>query len=361
MKIVIRVDASLQIGTGHVMRCLTLAVALREKGASVAFICREHVGHLIDPIQNQGFLVYALPYTAKHSDFVYGNLQHSKWLGETQVEDLGLCRPVLEDIQPDWLIVDHYAIDQAWQKPLKDTYRKLMVIDDLSDRHHQCDLLLDQTYGRQPKDYQALVPEHCQMLLGTQYALLRPEFIKWREYSLKRRAQPQLKNLLITMGGVDSDNVTGQVLQVLATCDLPKALAITVVMGATAPHLSAVKAQAQVMPYKTQVKVNINNIAEIMANADFAIGAAGATTWERCCLGLPSATVVLAENQNDIAKILAELNVTLAIDKANLKTSIKALESLTDKSLITLSQKASNLVDGQGADRVIKLIQELSQ
>ncbi len=358
MKIVIRVDASLKIGTGHVMRCLTLAEALKKKGANVEFICREHEGNLIERIQNQGFSDYTLPYTIKYGGFEYGNLYHSVWLGETQFEDRDQCRPVLENLQPDWLIVDHYAIDQAWQSELKGTYRKLMVIDDLADRHHQCDLLLDQTYGRQEEDYQGLVPEYCQMLLGSQYALLRPEFALWREYSLQRRARPQLQNLLITMGGVDSDNITGQVLHALSTCEFPKALEITVVMGATTPHLAVIKAQATAMPYKTKVKVDINNIAEIMANADLAIGAAGATTWERCCLGLPSATVVLAENQNDIAKVLAQLNATLIIEKQNLQTDIKALQCLTDKTLIILSQKSSSLVDGQGADRVIKLIQE---
>lgn len=358
MKIVIRVDASLQIGTGHVMRCLTLAEALKKKGASVEFICRKHEGNLIERIQSQGFLVNALPKISKSSDFECGTLYHSAWLGVTQLEDVGQCRSVLDKVQPDWLIVDHYAIDQAWQSELKGTFRKLMVIDDLTDRHHQCDLLLDQTYGRQEEDYQGLVPEYCKMLLGSQYALLRPEFALWREYSLQRRARPQLQNLLITMGGIDSDNITGQVLHALATCELPKVLEITVVMGATAPHLAVIKAQAAAMPYKTKVKVDINNMAEIMANADLAIGAAGATTWERCCLGLPSATVVLAKNQNDIAKVLAELNVILIIEKQNLQTDIKALQCLTDKTLIILSQKSSSLVDGKGADRVIKLIQE---
>jgi UDP-2,4-diacetamido-2,4,6-trideoxy-beta-L-altropyranose hydrolase len=355
MKIVIRVDASPQIGTGHVMRCLALAEALKEKGASVEFICREHKGHLIERIQNQGFSVYTLSNTTKPGDFEYGNLHHSAWLGETQIEDADQCRPVLDNVQPDWLIVDHYAIDQAWQSELKGAFRKLMVIDDLSDRHHQCDLLLDQTYGRQEEDYQGLVPEYCQMLLGSQYALLRPEFALWREYSLQRRARPELQKLLITMGGVDSDNITGQVLHALATCELPKALEITVVMGAIAPHLAVIKAQAAAMPYKTKVKVDINNIAEIMANADLAIGAAGATTWERCCLGLPSLLVVLAENQVLIAKLIAQSNVAVVLDKSKLPRTCLALHSLYKESQ-EYSRRSSEVTDGNGVRKVLEQI-----
>ena len=119
-----------------------------------------------------------------------------------------------------------------------------MVIDDLADRVHICDLILDQTYGRNEEDYSDYVPKNCQILLGPQYALLRPEFKQWRDYSLKRRVQPVFKQLLITMGGVDPDNITGRVLEILQQCDLPEDLSITIVMGGTAPHLKTIKQQA---------------------------------------------------------------------------------------------------------------------
>ncbi|WP_157760461.1 UDP-2,4-diacetamido-2,4,6-trideoxy-beta-L-altropyranose hydrolase [Thiomicrorhabdus arctica] len=351
MQVVIRADASLQIGTGHVMRCLTLADGLKKQGAKVHFICRAHPGNLIEMIESKGYAVVILDASQATRPGHFkpeANLFHADWLGGSQKQDALECQPFLQGIRPDWLIVDHYAIDQVWQVALTGLYTKLMVIDDLADRQHQCDLLLDQTYGRQGKDYRNLVPEYCQMRLGSQYALLRPEFIKWREYSLNRRRQPQLKNVLITMGGVDSGNVTGQVLHELAECKLPKSLEITVVMGETAPHISAVKAQAAAMPYNTQVKVDINNIAEIMANADLAIGAAGATTWERCCLGVPTIQKVVALNQQFSSETLDRSGIVRAWDK-NLR-----LQDLIDTlDFYGLSRRSSDVCDGKGASKVV--------
>jgi UDP-2,4-diacetamido-2,4,6-trideoxy-beta-L-altropyranose hydrolase len=365
MKVVIRVDASLQIGTGHVMRCLTLADALKGKSEQVEFICREHEGNLIDFIQGKGFKVHALSRTENDIEMSRSStldaenvLDHAHWLGATPQQDADACKVILKKISPDWLVVDHYAIDETWQMELQGTYQKLMVIDDLADRRHQCDLLLDQTFGRQPQDYQKLVPENCQMLLGSQCALLRPEFAQWREYSLKRRENPEFKKLLITMGGVDQNNVTGQVLEELRNCDLPLDLEITVVMGGTSPHLEVVQQQAKTLPYKIEVKSNVSNMAEIMANADFAIGASGATTWERCALGLPSAIIVLAENQKDIANMLTKENTVIVLDYKCLRIGMENIKLMSRQDLLNMSIKAVSMVDGLGAQRVVNIMYE---
>jgi len=356
MKVVIRADASLKIGTGHVMRCLTLASALKKKGAQVEFICREHEGNLIDHIEQLGFKTYVLPRLSKTevtSDEDASTEYGLKWLGSTQQQDAVACLSFLEEIKPEWLIVDHYSLDKVWQGLLKNNYAKLMVIDDLANREHLCDLLLDQTYGRQTEDYAGLVPQQSKLLLGSEYALLRPEFAEWRDYSLQRRVNPEFKTLLITMGGVDADNVTGALLDILKTSALPEELAITVVMGGTAPHLEKVKAQAKLMPYITVVKVSINNMAEIMANADIAIGAAGATTWERCCLGLPSIQVVLAGNQQLIALLLSQAGGALCLN-------VQSLPELYDKLLLVRGQSAqltkysAALVNGNGVLQVLR-------
>jgi UDP-2,4-diacetamido-2,4,6-trideoxy-beta-L-altropyranose hydrolase len=354
VNIAIRTDASLQIGTGHVMRCLTLAEALRKKGAQVNFICRRHKGNLTDRISSQGFNVHVLEVTENSvKPASPGNLEdentlsHTQWLAASQTQDADECRPLLDAISPDWLIVDHYGIDQAWQLALKGTYKKLMVIDDLADRNHQCDLLLDQTYGRLPQDYLDMVPAHCQLLLGSRYALLRPEFAQWRRYSLDRRAEPQLKNLLISMGGVDPHNVTGGVLDALKTCELPKDLEITVVMGETTPHLEVVQSQAKEMPYKTQVKVGVNNMAEIMSNADLAIGAAGATTWERCCLGLPSILMVLADNQIIIAQLISQANAAIKLEVNQLGELCEFL-TIAENKLESLILNSAKVTNGKG-------------
>ncbi|AKE52351.1 UDP-2,4-diacetamido-2,4,6-trideoxy-beta-L-altropyranose hydrolase [Kangiella geojedonensis] len=362
MKVVFRVDASTQMGSGHVMRCLTLANALRERGGACQFICREHNGNLIEFVETQGHIVHSLRELDKNSERT-GNkkgdqeLAHSSWLGATQEEDAAECQRILKSINPHWLIVDHYALDATWQKLLRPYYNKLMVIDDLADRHHLCDILLDQTYGREVSDYTGLVPEKCELLCGAQYALLRSEFTEWRNFSLARRKAKAgtIKNILINLGGVDNDNITSKILLNIADSDLPADTEFTVVMGATAPHIEAVIAQAHKMPWQTEVKVGVNNMAELMANSDLAIGAAGATSWERCCLGLPTIMIVIAENQRKIANELEYAGAAVAVDKNRIEhTSILVEKSLKPKQVIQLSFQAKSICDGSGTSRVIK-------
>jgi UDP-2,4-diacetamido-2,4,6-trideoxy-beta-L-altropyranose hydrolase len=197
------------------------------------------------------------------------------------------------------------------------------------------------------------VPKNCELLLGSQYAMLRPEFAKWRPYSIERRSKPEFKQLLINMGGVDVDNVTGQLINELRTCNLPNDINIVVVMGGSAPHLENIRAIVSTLPYKTAVKVGVDNMAEIMANSDVAIGAAGATTWERCCLGLPTIQIVIAENQNTIAKSLAKKNaIKLLQDRKELSSMINDVISW----MKDVSDIAQQISDGLGLTRVVSVI-----
>jgi UDP-2,4-diacetamido-2,4,6-trideoxy-beta-L-altropyranose hydrolase/UDP-4-amino-4,6-dideoxy-N-acetyl-beta-L-altrosamine N-acetyltransferase len=335
------------MGTGHVMRCITLAQVLKENGVNVEFICRKHEGSLIDKIRSSGFTAHELEvYKEIEAD---NGLAHSHWLGATQQQDAGDCIDILKAEKLDWLIVDHYALDEQWQKKLRPFCEKLMVIDDLADRKHHCDILLDQTFGRQQEDYLALTPKDCKLLLGSQYALLRPEFSKWRGASLERRSKPEFKQLLINMGGVDVDNVTEKVLDELKVCNLPNDLKITVVMGGLAPHLESVKSKVITLPYKTEVKVDVGNMAEIMANSDIAIGAAGSTTWERCCLGLPTIQIVTAKNQQFSAVTLARQNIVKLAKK--IKEATYPLESAS-KWMKNISSSALEVCDGMGSYKV---------
>lgn len=365
MKVSFRADASLQMGTGHVMRCLTLADALAAQGAECLFICREHQGNLIGQIRNKGYRVHTLPILppagvsslAIKAASDEQSLAHSHWLGATQGEDADVCAAILAEVKPDWLIVDHYGLDACWELALKPHYRKLMVIDDLADRPHQCDVLLDQTFGRDSKDYQGLVQVSSRLLCGSQYALLRPEFAALRDYSLQRRANPQLCQLLITMGGVDNDNATGQILEALRGCPLPAQCQITVVMGATAPWLVEVRSQAQSMPWSTSVIVGVSDMARLMADSDLAIGAAGATSWERCCLGLPTIMLVLADNQRSVAQGLERAGaVQLLKYPLEIADCLSALLSspVSSSSLLTeMCEAAARIVDGRGVASVI--------
>jgi UDP-2,4-diacetamido-2,4,6-trideoxy-beta-L-altropyranose hydrolase len=365
MKITFRVDASLQMGSGHVMRCLTLADALAAQGAQCHFISRALVGNLLALIRQRGYAVDGLPASTDltqvatveyvKNDSANRN-EYDGWLGVSWIKDAEQTRAIVEKLQPDWLVVDHYALDHRWEAALRPHCKKLMAIDDLADRVHQCDLLLDQNLGRQPQDYASLVPAQCKVLTGPQYALLRPEFAALRAYSLQRRQRPALKQLLITMGGVDQPNATGQVLQALKGCTLPKECRITVVMGLQAPWLQQVRAQAQDMPWPTEVFVNISDMAQRMAESDLAIGAAGSTSWERCCLGVPTLLVVLADNQRLSAKALCEAKAGHLIGNVSDIASqlSRTFDSLLhDSGMEQMGAAAKMLSDGRGVDRVL--------
>lgn len=357
MNIVFRVDASLQMGTGHVMRCLTLANTLKEQGAKCQFICREHIGNMIEKIQQSGFVVYTLD-CVNDKEYSSNNIKadkesqplfHASWLGTTQQQDAEQCATILKQLQVDWLVVDHYGLDKTWQELLKPYYKKSMVIDDLGDRKHLADLLLDQNYGSTIEKYQGLVPASCNVLVGPKFALLRPEFALWRDYSLERRKDKRgVNNILITLGGVDPNDYTSRILKQLAKAKLSSEVTITVIMGASAPNLHLVKQQALAMPVQTIVKVNVSNMAELMSHADLAIGAAGATTWERCCLGLPTIQLVIAENQRQIAEFLAADNaIKLLTDIGDLPYLISTVEQW----LPSVAVRTKRLVDGVGSQR----------
>jgi len=352
MKIIFRVDASLQIGTGHVMRCLCLAEALKKRGDDVEFICRQHKGNLINKIRLSGFNVYELE-LFKNSK-VDIKLFHSSWLGVTQQKDSFDSINILKKNETDWLIIDHYGLDQDWQKKLKSYCKKIMVIDDIADRVHDCDLLLDQNFGSSKTKYQGLVKKYCTILAGSDYALLRPEFQKWRDYSLKRRDNKlKINSILVTLGGVDLDNYTGKVLKQLAECKLGENTKINVVMGVYAPHLKEVQEQAVRMPFRTELKIGVNNMAELMANADLAIGATGSTTWERCCLGLPTIQFSISENQRQIAETLDKINAIKLLDKLD---DIIILIETFEQWFFQVKNNCKAISDGYGVSLVTNQI-----
>jgi len=364
MNIVFRADASIDIGTGHVVRCLTLADALRDRGgANCRFVSRACDGHLIDRVRARGYDVLPLAEpdvpTCRSNVVERARPAHAAWLatdfdtdGRQTAEAIGIA-PI------DWLVVDHYALDASWESRLRARCRHLMVIDDLADRPHDCDLLLDQNLGRTVEDYAALVPQGCEVLAGPRYALLRPEFAELRERALSRREAPNLGQLLITMGGVDKDDVTSRVLRALRSVALPSDCRLIVVMGPSAPWLDTVRAVAHTLPWPTEVLVDVSDMARLMAEADLAIGAAGSTSWERCCLGLPSLLVVLADNQIRIADALEAFGAswtmrvdTLADDLRNFFSEGEAISL----SLAGAARAARSVTEGDGASRVSQIM-----
>lgn len=357
--IVFRVDASIEIGTGHVMRCLTLADELRQRGAECHFVCREHPGNLNDFISKRGYPVYALHATRMQESSYASKIPHAHWLQTTWDVDAAQSYDVIREheIHADWLIVDHYAIDAQWQKAMRPMYDRLMVIDDLADREHIADLLLDQNLDKTLFAYEKLAPESCMRLIGPEYALLRPEFAQLRSYSLNRRKCPTLNHILITMGGIDKDNVTGAVLEVLNDMDLPAELHISVVMGAGAPRLEEVRKQVMRTASNTALYVNVKDMAQQMADADLVIGAAGSTAWERCALGVPTLMFSLAENQMAIAKALECQGAAIYINQFDLRNMLAKILSrflASPAALLGLINSASRVTDGCGTHRVVE-------
>lgn len=353
-----RTDASLEIGSGHVMRCLTLAEALRRQGAACRFLMREHRGHLIDSVRRRGFGVVSLGGDTQSGK--RGALPaapaHASWLGCSWRADAEQTRRALGHGPVDWLVVDHYALDAEWERSLSDVCRHLLVIDDLADRPHHCDVLLDQNLGRDGGDYAALVPEGCELLIGPAHALLRPEFAAHRADSLLRRRPPRLQHLLVALGGVDAGNATGRVLTALRDSPLTPESSITVVMGRQAPWLQSVQAQAADMPWPCKVLVQVDDMARLMADCDVAIGAAGGSAWERCSVGLPCLLIVLADNQRAGARALAASGAAIMLaDEDDLPAELGArIASLKSADALSrLVDAASAVTDGRGLERVI--------
>lgn len=363
MKVVFRTDASVQIGTGHVMRCLTLADEHARKGNQCHFICRNHQGHLGNLITSNGHELTLLPQSTNVDQQVTESKgsPHSDWLGATWEQDAIQTLEILSSMSADWLVVDHYSLAAEWEREVAKEVGRIMVIDDLADRAHQCDMLLDQNLGRDASDYASLVPEGCTQLIGPTYALLRPEFAAARESSLRRRRQPELRRILISLGGVDRTNVTGRILQALVETALPGEMELDIVMGPSAPYLEEVRKQAAQLPFKVTVNVSVSDMADRMSWADLSIGAAGSTSWERCCLGLPSIIVILAENQRLIGEALERNRCALLVHEADTGSHLEGLvQQLIDcgSLLVELAGNAAKICDGLGSSRLVSMMTE---
>lgn len=349
--IAFRTDATSQIGTGHFMRCLTLADGLKQRGAHICFVSRDLPVHLRDMLAAKD--MEFVPLGSGTTLFSPGDLAHASWLGTSQAQDAQTTIQALSGQSWDWLVVDHYALDARWESALRGTVKKIMVIDDIADRQHDCDVLLDQNfYTDMQTRYMGKVPSHCELLMGPRYALLRDEFRQLRE-----RVKPRTGNvnrILVFFGGVDADNYTAQAIEALSEIDIPD-LHVDVVIGAQHPCREQIKTAC--VRHGFICHVQTDKMAELIAAADLAIGAGGSATWERCCLGLPALLVALADNQVNIAKALDWVGAciyvgTLKMASAPIMRNTMVSLLSTQNQLRGLSEKSYSLVDGLGVDRV---------
>jgi UDP-2,4-diacetamido-2,4,6-trideoxy-beta-L-altropyranose hydrolase len=301
MDVVIRADSSVDIGSGHVMRCLTLADQLTAVGARVTFLCRPLPGAMIQGIEHRGHVCRVLPAGVADS-----------------ASDAGATLREIDALAPqgvDWVVVDHYGLDAAWEARVRPYARRVMVIDDLADRRHDCDLLLDQNYYRDMLGrYGGLVSDDCRLLLGPQHVLLRQEFVDARK-GLRVR-DGYVRRIFVSFGASDPTGETVKALRGLASSSLRNA-AVDVVVGAANPQRHQIASVAAELP-DARLHVQVYRMAELIAAADLGLGAGGATTWERCFLGLPTLTVITAPNQARMTRDLGDLGVIRVLGEAQL-------------------------------------------
>lgn len=356
MRALIRTDASLQIGSGHVMRCLGLAGALAARGMEVHFACRELPGHLCEAIAARGFTVHRLrPPDADDTPPVIS--KYASWLGVSEERDAVETRAVLETLGGvDLLVVDHYALGLYWERSLRSLTGRLFIIDDLADRRHDADAVLNQSLdGRALNGAALLLPPGCARLFGPRYALLRPEFAAARRHLRPRDGE--LRRLLVFLGGVDAGGYTERVLDALAL--LHRTVPETdVVAGPANPAAAALAARCRAGGGHLHIHENVDDMAALMAAADFAVGAGGLTAWERACVGLPALLLTVAENQRRGATVLARAGAALLLDGtvATPAAIAEQLEALTPERLREMSAHGLELVDGRGMDRVARVL-----
>ena len=349
MNIAFRTDATRHIGTGHFMRCLTLAEELKRQGAQIRFISRNLPPHLLRMLDEKG--MEHVPLTLEAAQEPSDELAHSAWLGCSQAQDARASNHALADQVWDWVVVDHYALDVSWENAVRASAKRIMVIDDLADRQHDCDVLLDQNfYADAQTRYSGKVPGHCQRLLGPRYALLRDEFRKFREQVKPRSGE--VKRILVFFGGVDADNYTSRAIEALA--EIENVLHVDVVIGAQHPCREQIQTDCVAHGYLCHVQTT--RMAELMAQADLAIGGGGTATWERCCLGLPAISLCTAENQRTQIGDAAEAGLLYAPTSGQDLVAVTRQHTnllLENPALLKLISKAAmHAVDGKGMTRV---------
>lgn len=339
MRVIMRTDASVTTGSGHVIRCLTLADQLCGQGAEVAFLCAALPGSLTELINTRGYVCKQLSPSVASAFLIDAR------------ETLLAAAEVMPGVA-DWLVVDHYSLDARWEESVRGCCRRLMVIDDIANRPHSCELLLDQNYEDALR-YQGLVPAACKQLLGPGYALLRPEYARNRRPAeFRRRA---LQRIFVFFGGSDPADLTGKTLNALMAPEL-RHLEVDVVVGGSYVHHETLNALSKARG-RTTVHGPQLHLADLMMAADIAVGAGGVTNWERMSIGLPSLVITLAENQEPISRQLHQREVVRLIGKSDEVSAEHIRDALLDeiRSQKYLDRIAPSMAtcDGKGAARVL--------
>lgn len=356
MNIFIRADASMHIGSGHIMRCLVLAKALQKNGHYVCFVTRPQQSDMVEFLIQEriNVVMLAAPLTPL---IPTDTADYAAWLQVSELDDAENTIALIDDI--DLMIVDHYGINIEWEQRVKtQLHCPIMVIDDLV-RPHNADIVLDQTLSRKVSDYTLMAK---QVLTGCQFALLAPRFAELRQQtSCKQLASSHAgkPKVLISMGGIDNPNATFQTLQCLNL--LSSKPFVTVLLSQRSPHFEQVRAFCQLRStWITHIEFTYT-MPELMLEHDLSIGAPGSTSWERACLGLPSIVIPLADNQQQICAILESSGAVLRVELDHIDTELLPAYHHILGHWTKFQQVNLSLCDGLGTQRVVHCIEQLHQ
>ncbi|WP_160327634.1 UDP-2,4-diacetamido-2,4,6-trideoxy-beta-L-altropyranose hydrolase [Sporosarcina koreensis] len=358
MNVVIRTDASNEIGTGHVMRCLTLAKQLKRHGAKVTFVCRSFEGHLHSYLRDQDMSVKLIPYTTGANE---ADLQ---WTKENWMLDAEQTITIIEESSQkvDLLIVDHYGLDRYWENKLRHYTKYIMVIDDLADRKHDCDIILDNTFGITEEKYSGLLTSQTIGLYGVKYCLLREQFKKNQKSSF--RYDYRCIKVHMFFGGIDFKNYTTKYSKfILKNFQNVKIMAV---VGSTFGYQDDLNELKKKYKERFQWEMAVKDMAAHMNKCDIALGAPGTATWERACIGLPSAYFSVNKNQVPILEELEKNNFCMFLGEASNtseKTFILEFNKFISSAelLNTLFIKNTKCIDGKGTERIVEVLSRLIQ
>lgn len=348
--VAIRVDMSFEIGTGHFTRCLALADGLKRAGTRTRFIVRHAPAYLCDVVATSGHELISLDGAVE--DETSSGLAHTAWLGTSRRADARDTIRALGDDAWDWMVVDHYALDREWEAEVRRKVRFILVIDDIADRMHDCDLLLDQNfYLDAERRYSGKVPDRCRLLLGPRYALLRQEFLRARVGIAPRNGE--VRRILVFFGGIDAAGLTREAIEALATIR-GEELHVDVVIGSQHPESKTIMDRCAALGYACYVQTR--RMAELMAGADLALGAGGSASWERCCLGLPTLALPVADNQRPVVEDAALAGLVCSPQLRRGMSLADHLRGLLDNPLLlrAMSRNGMQAVDGLGVGRVLR-------
>lgn len=340
MNLVIRADAGPEIGGGHVMRSRAVAEALIGSGSWDACIATRD-----ETVSDVARLSGGLPPVPLECS--------------VDAEADLLMRQLPEGC--DILLVDHYERGYAFERACREWAKTIAVIDDFPNREHRCDLLIDATLGRSVQDYDGRVPEDAIVLAGPYYAALRPQFAQARWDGPAAHTTQRRPRVLVALSAMDADNFTSLVLDALDMRDAE--LNVDVVLSSGAPHLDKVRRKAKTSSHDVRVHIDIADMASLMAAADLAVGAGGGSAWERCCLGLPTVALQIADNQRDVIAALVAAKAVTTVDPIGADTIGARIDALLSDplKLREMSLAATSLTDGIGARRVaLELIETLT-